>query len=155
LDFRGYVYTQLGKQNKGDGQGLLQQGVAKNGLTSTLLPPPSFYLASTDYLSSLTAANDNFTRVLRPAVGASCLLTDAIPATTFFSYEYKSEGEDTFIPAAANGQFAQVYSYTGRESTLYSRTNITFSKTWNEQHNFFVNGFNEIRMKGRQTSATR
>ena len=155
LDFKGYIYTQLGKQNKGDGEGILQTGIAKNGLTSTLLPPPSFYLASSGYLSSLTTTNDNFTRVLRPVVEASFLVTDAIRATTFFSYEYKSEGEDTFTPAAANGQFARVYSYTGRESTLYSRTNLTFSKSWNEQHNFFVNGFNEIRMKGRQTSATR
>ncbi|MEC3881120.1 SusC/RagA family TonB-linked outer membrane protein [Parapedobacter sp. 10938] len=155
LSFKGYMYTQLGKQNKGSGQGLLQKGVARNGFASTLLPPPSFYLASSDYLSSLTTANDNYTRVLRPVVEASFMLTDAIRATTFFSYEFRSEGEDTFTPAAANGQFAEVYSYTGRESQLYSRTNVTYSKSWGDRHNFFANVFNEVRMKARQNSATR
>src|SRR5690606_7515542 len=42
LRFTGQVYAQLGKQNKGDGTGVLQNGVAAGGLSSTLLPPPSF-----------------------------------------------------------------------------------------------------------------
>src|SRR5690606_16457229 len=52
-------------------------------------------------------------------------------------------------------QFAQVYSFKGRESTLYSRTNITYAKTFGNGHNLFVNAFNETRKMDRQNSITR
>src|SRR5690606_2240984 len=56
---------------------------------------------------------------------------------------------------AANNQFAQVYTFNGRESNLYSRTNITYSKTFGDDHNLFINAFNEIRKGDRQNSITR
>src|SRR5690606_15560475 len=53
FEFTGQVFAQLGKQNKGDGTGILQTGVATGGMNSTLLPPPGFYSASSSYISAI------------------------------------------------------------------------------------------------------
>jgi len=152
--FTGQVTAQLGKQNKGDGNGLLQKGVSSGGKSSTLLPPPSFYQADATYVASLRTKNDNDKRTIRPVVEVSYSFLPGLRATTFFSYEFNSSNEDTFTPAAANNQFAQVYTFNGRESNLYSRTNITYAKTFGEDHNLFINAFNEIRKGDRQNSIT-
>ena len=152
--FTGQVNAQMGKQNKGDGVGLLQTGVSKGGMSSTLLPGPSFFQASADYVSSLNTVNDNDERVIRPVVELSYSFLPGLRATTFFSYEFKSSNEDTFTPAAANNQFAKVYAFNGRESTLYSRTNLTYAKTFHDHHNIFINAFNEVRKGDRQNSIT-
>ncbi len=143
--FIGQVYTQLAKQNKGDGLGLLQTGVANSGLSSTLLPPPSFYLASSEYVSSLKTNNDNSTRLIRPYIEAAYELLTGLRLSSSLSYEFVSKSEDTFTPAAANSQFSSVYAYTGRETQLYNRNIITYSKTFAEKHNMFFNFFNELR----------
>src|SRR5690606_34197610 len=63
LRFTGQVFAQLGKINKGDGSGILQTGVAAGGLSSTLLPPPSFYSVSSEYISSISTNNENGVRL--------------------------------------------------------------------------------------------
>lgn len=153
--FIGQVNAQIGKQSKGDGVGLLQTGVADGGSSSTLLPGPSFFLASSDFVSSLRTVNDNDVRVIRPVVEVSYNFLPGLRATTFFSYEFKSSNEDTFTPAAANNQFARVYAFNGRESNLYSRTNLTYAKTFGDDHNIFINAFSEVRKADRQNSITR
>ncbi|MCL4642088.1 MULTISPECIES: SusC/RagA family TonB-linked outer membrane protein [Olivibacter] len=152
--FTGQINAQIGKQNKGDGAGLLQTGVADGGATSTLMPGPSFYQANADYVGSLRTKNNNDVRVIRPVAEVSYSIFPGFRATTFFSYEFKSSNEDTFTPAAANNQFAKVYAFNGRESNLYSRTNLTYAKTFGDNHNIFINAFNEIRKGDRQNSIT-
>lgn len=153
--FTGQINAQIGKQNKGDGAGLLQTGVADGGSTSSLMPGPSFYQANADYVGSLRTKNNNDVRVIRPVAEVSYSFFPGFRATTFFSYEFKSSNEDTFTPAAANNQFASVYAFNGRESSLYSRTNLTYAKTFGDSHNIFINAFNEIRKGDRQNSITR
>ncbi|MGN0003776.1 MAG: SusC/RagA family TonB-linked outer membrane protein [Sphingobacterium composti] len=153
--FIGQVYTQLAKQNKGDGLGLLQTGVANSGLSSTLLPPPSFYLASSEYVSSLKTNNDNNTRLIRPYIEGAYELFTGLRLSSSLSYEFVSKSEDTFTPAAANNQFSSVYAFTGRETQLYNRNIITYSKSINEKHNLFFNFFNELRNIDRLYNATR
>lgn len=150
LRFTGQVFAQLGKINKGDGSGILQTGVAAGGLSSTLLPPPSFYSVSSEYISSISTNNENGVRLIRPYVEGSYQIIDGLRITSALSYEFVSSTEDTFSPAAANNQFSKVYSFAGRQTQLYSRSSLNYSKTFNESHNIFINLFNEVRNITRQ-----
>lgn len=149
------IRGQVGKQNKGDGVGLLQSGVASNGQASTLLPSPSFYLSSGSVLSALQTFNDNQSRVLATNVDARYELIPGLAIQSAVSYDYTSDIESTFTPAIANGQFAKVYDYAGRNFQLYNRNGITYSKTFGEDHSIFVNTFNEIYKQGAQAGITR
>ena len=153
--FFGSIYGSLGKQQKGDGVGLLQQGVATNGQASTLLPPPSFYQASGGTVSALKTLNDNSSRNIRANVDGRYEFIPGLALSSSISYDYTSDGESTFTPAAANGQFAKVYDYVGRNFTLYNRNNLTYSKTFADNHNIFINTFNEIYKQGAQAGITR
>lgn len=152
IRFTGQVFAQLGKVNKGDGTGILQTGVARGGLSSTLLPPPSFYLASSDYISSISTKNTNNVRVIRPYIEGSYEILTGLRLTSALSYEFSSSTEDTFTPAAASNQFSKVYSFAGRETQLYSRSSLNYMKSFNEEHNIFINLFNEVRNVTRQNS---
>ncbi|SDE70084.1 TonB-linked outer membrane protein, SusC/RagA family [Mucilaginibacter pineti] len=150
--FFGSIYGSLGKQQKGDGLGLLQSGVAANGQASTLLPPPSFYQSSGGIISALKTNDDNSTRNIRSNVEGRYEFIPGFAITSSLSYDYTSDGEATFTPAAANAQFAKVYDYVGRNYTLYNRNAITYAKSFgsNGDHTIFVNTFNEIYKRGAQ-----
>ena len=62
------LFGSLGMQGKGNGLGILQQGVADNGTASTLYPPPSYYQSSGAVVSALKTKNDNNSRNLRANV---------------------------------------------------------------------------------------
>jgi len=151
----GAVNGSVGKQSVGDGVGMLQTGVATGGTSSTLLPPPSFYQSTGGYMSSLRTDNDNATRLIRTHVEASYFIIEGLRLNSTMSYEFESKTEDTFTPAIANNQFARVYAYNGRNTQLYNRNSINYSKTFNDQHTIFVNAFNEFRIWGRHNSITR
>jgi len=68
FEFTGQVFAQLGKQNKGDGTGILQTGVSTGGMNSTLLPPPGFFSADNDYIAAIRTKNDNSSKLIRPYV---------------------------------------------------------------------------------------
>lgn len=155
LRFTGQVVATLGKRNRGDGIGVLQTGVAEGGMSSTLLPPPSFYLASSEYMSSVSTRNDNSARRIRPYIEGSYEVIPGLRLTSALSYEFDSNTEDTFIPSAANNQFSAVSARQERATQLYSRNSLNYSKTINESHNIFVNLFNEIRNVTRQETFTR
>ncbi len=153
--FFGAILGALGSQQKGDGVGLLQKGVALNGQASTLLPPPSFYLASGGVVSALKTVNDNSSRNLRANIEGRYEFIPGLAVTSSISYDYTSNTESTFTPAAANGQFAKVYDFVGRDFTLYNRNSLTYAKTLGTKHNIFVNTFNEIYKQGAQNGITR
>lgn len=151
----GAAFAQIGKQSVGDGVGMLQTGVASNGLSSTLLPPPSFYQSGGSHASALNTSNNNATRLIRTNLEGSYQFIEGLRASTSVSYEFESKTEDTFTPAAANNQFARVYAYNGRTTQLYNRNSLNYSTTLNENHNLFLNFFNEFRIAGRQSAISR
>lgn len=155
LRFFGSMFGSIGKQRKGDGVGLLQKGVAENGQSSTLLPGPSFFQASSGVISALRTQNDNSSRNLRTNLDARYMLIEGMNISSNISYDFTSDLEDTFTPAAANQQFAEVYAFAGRSYTLYNRNSINYSKDFNEDHNIFVNVFNEFYKQGYQARITR
>ncbi len=155
FSFVGSVFGGIGKTNKGEGLGLLQTGVANNGMASSLLPGPSFFQSTSGVVSALKTKNDNNARNLRTNVEAAYMFLEGLRASTNVSYNFDSNTEDTFTPAAANGQFAKVYAFNGRSDRLYNRSAITYSKSFGEKHNLFINAFNEIYVEGKQNSITR
>ncbi|MGG5903222.1 SusC/RagA family TonB-linked outer membrane protein [Sphingobacterium daejeonense] len=155
FEFTGQVFAQLGKQNKGDGTGILQTGVSSGGMNSTLLPPPGFYSASSDYISAIRTKNDNSSKLIRPYVEGKFEIMPGLRIQSALSYEFASNNEDKFTPAAAAGQFSEVYSFAGRESNLYNRNILNYTKDFNETHNIFINLFNEVRHAQRQNTITK
>lgn len=153
--FVGSVFGGIGKTNKGEGLGLLQSGVANNGMASSLLPGPSFFQSTAGVVAALNTKNDNNARNLRANIEAGYMIIPGLRASTNVSYNFDSNTEDTFTPAAANGQFAKVYAFNGRSDRLYNRSAINYSKTFGTNHNIFVNAFNEIYIESRQNSITR
>ena len=154
LSFFGAMFGSIGQISKGNGVGLLQTGVATNGQNSSLLPGPSFFQATSSVLSSLTTTTNAGPKNLRANVEASYELIPGLNIASNGSYDYTLDSEDTFTPAAANSQFAKIYSYYGFSSSLYNRNNVSYAKSFNEKHNFFVNFFNEIYIKAGQSSIT-
>jgi len=155
LRFFGAIFGSVGKIKKGNGSGLLQTGVASNGQNSSLLPGPSFFQATSDVLSSLMMRSDAGPKNLRANVEGGYELLPGLNLTSNGSYDYTLDTEDTFTPAAANGQFARIYSYNGYTSSLYNRNSVSYIKSFDEKHNFFLNVFNEIYIKAGQASITK
>ncbi|WP_207532099.1 SusC/RagA family TonB-linked outer membrane protein [Desertivirga arenae] len=152
--FFGALFGAVGEQSKGDGVGLLQKGVARNGQASSLLPPPSFYQATSSVVSALKTANNNNSRNLRANVEGRYEFVPGLALSSNVSYDYTSDTEDSFRPAAANNQFASVYGFTGRNYTLYNRNNLSYAKNFGS-HEIFINAFNEIYKKARQANVMR
>src|SRR3546814_10800212 len=98
LRFFGSIFGSIGKQKKGDGVGLLQKGVAENGQSSTLLPGPSFFQASSGVISALQTANDNSARKLRTNLDVRYSIIEGMNIASSISYDFTSNLEDTFTP---------------------------------------------------------
>ncbi|GAB3929096.1 SusC/RagA family TonB-linked outer membrane protein [Mucilaginibacter myungsuensis] len=154
LGFFGQVRTALGRNRSGSGTGVLQRIVGDSGNRSTLLPGPSFLLATSDVLSSLNIRETSGPKMIATNVNANYELIPNLNLSTQSSYDYTTETQDRFLPSAANAQFAQIYNFYGYTSVLYNRNNISYIKSLSK-HNFFLNVFDEIYVRKQQQSSTR
>ena len=155
LRFYGSLRGSLGKVQSGSGTGVLQRVVDDSGNRSSLLPGPSFLLATSDVLTTLKIRESAGPRNINAQMEASYELVPGLNAATTVNYDYTTETKDTFLPAAANSQFARVYNFSGYGSQLYNRNSISYVKSLNEAHNFFVNVFSEIYIRNNQEEITR
>jgi TonB-dependent starch-binding outer membrane protein SusC len=142
--------TQVGNRKLGSGNGLLQTGVAGNGQRSSLLPAPSFYQSTADFLGALEVKNNNKTLNLTSSIDVTYQLLEGLSLGSNVSYNYGSNTQDEFTPAAANNDYSRIKAYDDRNFQLYNRNSITYFKSFNKQHNFTINAFNEIYNKGFQ-----
>ena len=155
LSFTGAVLGAVSAIETGNGLGLLQQGVASNGQNSSLLPGPSFFVATSDVLSSLTVRNDAGPKYLKTNMEARYELIPGLNLITNGSYTYTQDHKDQFTPAAANSQFAKLEAYNEFRSELYNRNNISYTRSVNDNHNFFINFFSELFIRSGKSSMTR
>jgi len=153
--FTAFLSGGVGKQQKGDGLGFLQYGVADNAQASSLLPGPSFYQSSGGVVSALQTLNSNATRNIRTSIDGEYMFLPGVKLASTFSYNYSSDIEDTFTPAAANQQFSQVYGFNGRSSALYNRNMINYNATFNKKHSIYVSIANDINDQRGQSSSIR
>lgn len=154
LRFYGSLRGSLGKVQSGSGTGVLQKIVDDSSNRSSLIPGPSFLLATSDVLTTLQIRESAGPRNINAQMDASYELLPGLSAGTTTNYDYTTETKDTFLPAAANGQFARVYNYYNYSSQLYNRNNISYVKSLNDEHNFFLNFFSELYIRNNQTSIT-
>ncbi|MEO6520289.1 MAG: SusC/RagA family TonB-linked outer membrane protein [Mucilaginibacter sp.] len=136
----------LGKRNNGNGQGLLQTGVAANATASSLLPGPSLFQETSSVANDLTVKDNNDTKTFSASALLGYQLFKGFSLTNTGSYSYSTSAEDTEYPAAANNNRSQVYSYNDRNANLYNRAGFTYNKDL-RGHSFFLQGFNEISAK--------
>jgi len=155
LSFFGLIRGSVGKVQSGSGTGVLQRVVNDSGQKSTLLPGPSFLLATSDVLTTLQIRENSGPKNITANINANFELLPGLNLGTSTNYDYTTENKDTFLPAAANSQFARVENFYGYTSNLYNRNNISYVKSINDNHNFFVNLFSELYVKNRQESMTR
>jgi TonB-linked SusC/RagA family outer membrane protein len=146
------VSTSLAKNSTGSGNSLLQTGVATAGLNSSLLPPPSLYTASNETLAALSVSDDNKTDNISPSVELDYEPLRGLRFSTTFGYSVGSATETKFSPSNLNAGFSQLYSYNSKSSTLYSRTSVSYAKTFNNKHDISLNIFNEINESDTKTN---
>ncbi|WP_225872619.1 SusC/RagA family TonB-linked outer membrane protein [Pedobacter frigoris] len=154
LSFFGSIRSSIGSVKSGSGSGVLQRVVDDSGQRSSLLPGPSFLLATSDVLTTLQIRESAGPKNITANMTANYELLPGLNIGTSGNYDYTIESKDTFLPAAANSQFARVYNYYSYGSTLYNRNNVSYTKSVNNSHNFFVNLFSEIYIKKNQENIT-
>lgn len=133
----------LGKQNNGNGQGLLQTGVATNASASTLLPGPSLFQMTSDVANDFSVKDDNSTKTFSASVLLGYEVFKGFNLTNTGSYAYSMSADEKDYPAASSKNRAAVYSYNDRNANVYNRAGFTYSKEF-RGHSFFLQGFNEI-----------
>jgi TonB-linked SusC/RagA family outer membrane protein len=154
LQFFGQIRTSMARIRSGSGNQVLQNVVNASANQSSLLPGPSFLLATSDVLSSLNIRESSGPKNISANLNASYELLPGLSLQTNGNYTYEIETQDKFLPAAANGQYARIDNFYGYTSELYNRNNLTYTKSLG-QHNLFFNVFNEVYFKKRQQSYTR
>lgn len=155
LTFFGQIRASVGKVKSGSGTGVLQRVVNDSGNRSTLLPGPSFLLATSDVLTTLQIRENSGPKNITANINADYQLLPGLTIGTSTNYDYTVENKDTFLPAAANQQYARIDNFYGYTSNLYNRNNVSYVKSLNDKHNFFLNVFSEIYIKNRQENMTR
>ncbi|WP_161596850.1 SusC/RagA family TonB-linked outer membrane protein [Chitinophaga vietnamensis] len=149
------ITTSLGQNSKGSGNGITQSDVGKAGRQSSLLPPPGFYSSSASAISALRNDNTNKTANVRTNVDVDYELYRGLHLTSTFSYENTTGTEDNFIPAAINNNYSEVRAFNDRNTSLYSRSGISYFKSYNDKHNFTLSAFNELNKVGYQATMLR
>lgn len=147
--------TNLGKRNLGSGSSLLQKGVSDNGKASSLLPGPSFFQRTAEYLSAIGTENDNKTLNIRVSADIRYQLITGLTLSSTISYDYESNTQDRFTPAAAHNDFSQIYTYDDRKYSLYNRNSLVYFHSFNKNHNFNLTLTNEIYNRGFQAQVIR
>lgn len=150
------VVGSIGQKSKGNGVGLLQNGVAKNTNSSSLLPPPSIFTVDQDIIGALQVNNDNSSKSMRTSftLNYKPLSKRDLNFSTTGSYDMTTDVENTQTPAAANGQYAKAYAYNASKYTVYNRNLVSYRFSLNKSHEFNFSGFNEIYIKSFQSYAS-
>jgi TonB-linked SusC/RagA family outer membrane protein len=138
------VNSSLGKNSKGGGSGLLQNGVATGGNASSLLPSPSLFSASNSLLSTLQTEDDNRTVNITTNLDLEYEFLPGLRGSTTFNYAYVTGATDRFEPGALHDGFNEVAAYNDSRKTIYNRSRLSYDKTFGKKHNFSSYFFSEI-----------
>ncbi|MCH5598277.1 TonB-dependent receptor plug domain-containing protein [Niabella ginsengisoli] len=139
------VFAAVGKKLKGSGNGLTEVGAGSN-IASSLIPGPSFFLDVSQFSGAIYSENDAKTHNFRSFIDISYEIIKNIRLSTNTSYDYTQDSEDFFKPAAADANRTRLYGFSARRSDLYNRSQINYSETYNEKHNFYASVFSELRV---------
>ncbi|RPE11992.1 SusC/RagA family TonB-linked outer membrane protein [Chitinophaga lutea] len=149
------ISSSVGLKNKGSGTGLLQKGVATDGKSSSLLPPPSFFLSTNSALSSLNTRNDNKSGSYRINLDVNYELFSGASVSSSLAYSYSTNTEGSYIPSAANKDFSEVYGYNDRGASLFNRNALSFYRKVASDHSFGLSFSNELHAGASQSAVIR
>lgn len=138
------VSTVMGKNSAGNGNGLMQNGVSASGQSSSLLPPPSLYTATSDLLGTLNIIDDNKTVNITSNMDIEYEFIKGLRASNSFSFNYFTQSKDNFKPSELNNNSNELYNYFDRKNTLYNRTRLSYVNTFAEKHTVNAAVFAEL-----------
>lgn len=136
------------KQQTGSGNGLLNDGVATSGASSSLLPAPSLYSSVNGVLAAISTDNDNKVLTSMATLNGEYEILKNLKVASFLSYNGVSSTKDNFSPAILNGNQSQQYAYSSIATTLYNRNQLSYVYALKEKgedaHNFSLFAFTEL-----------
>lgn len=151
LSFYAQINSGIGINSKGSGNSLFQTGVATAGMSSSLLPSPSLYIASNEALGAVEINDQNKTGNLTTNLSIQWQPIKGISASSNFSYSYNSGTENTFTPSQLNTGNSKVLGYNSISTSIYNRNSLSFVKTINKKHNFSMFFSDEINVSNSRT----
>ncbi len=134
----------LSNSSSGGGNSLSQNGLSTTSETSSLLPAPSLFTATSDLLNTLNVVDDSKVINITANIDVEYEVFAGLRASTTFSYNYMTQAKDKFNPGALSDGFNMVYNYFDRKNTLYNRTRLSYVKQVAEKHNFNLSMFSEL-----------
>jgi TonB-linked SusC/RagA family outer membrane protein len=147
--------SQLGQKQNGSGVGLVQTGLASGGSASSLLPSPSLFSENNSALATARVTNNNKTANILTSLDVSYEPVKGLRIGNLLSYTFNSGTEDRFRPSFLSSGSSESFSYNNRSYQLNNRSNINFTKSLFNLHNFNAFVFNEINSNGSRANAVR
>jgi TonB-linked SusC/RagA family outer membrane protein len=140
------IAANVGKQEKGSGNGVTQNGVASSSSASSLLPPPSFFSGNDAATGLPSVQNDNRTADLRANLNLRYELLKGLNFINSFSYQYTGGREYSFVPSEFNNDSSNVFSYDDKRQRVYNMAQLQFTQAFgkDEDHVFNASVFNEV-----------
>ena len=134
----------MANSSSGGGSSLSQTGLSESGSSSSLLPAPSLFTASSGLLNTLNTDDDNKTINVSTNIDVEYEVVKGLRASSSFSFNYITQAKDRFTPGALSAGVDSVYNYFDRKNTLYNRTRLSYVKQVAEKHNFNAAVFSEL-----------
>ncbi|MGJ7033554.1 SusC/RagA family TonB-linked outer membrane protein [Niabella hirudinis] len=136
----------LGEQQKGNGNGVSQTGVANATSASSLLPRPSFFGGNTTALGNFSTRNENKTNSLQANLNIWYRFIKDLNVRDVFSYSYNAGRESNFRPSTINNNVAELYVYDDRRLQLNNRAMLEYNKELGGGHKLTSTLFTEVTM---------
>jgi len=133
----------LGEQQKGNGNGVSQTGVASAVSASSLLPKPSFFGGNATALGNFSTRNENKSSSLLSNVQVRYEFIKGFTLSDNFSYTYTAGRETNFTPSLINNNTAMAYAYDDKKQELNNRAMLAMTKEYGK-HLINAYVFNEL-----------
>ncbi len=137
---------------RGSGVGLLQTGVARSGMASTLLPPPNIYTENNDALAAFNLTDNNKINNVSSNLDMSFEIIRGLKFFTKGSMNFTTETYNIFYPSWLNSGRTQYNSY-GRNANTYDNLNrLQYTTSLKEDHTFLAYVFSDLSVRNSKTN---
>ncbi|MGE9313765.1 SusC/RagA family TonB-linked outer membrane protein [Niabella sp. CJ426] len=138
-----FLNGQFGSTQTGSSTGATLGSLADLANLSSLLPQPSKYSDQSAAIANGFIRSENTSKSLLSSLDISYEFLKGLRVSNLFSYSFATGVKDFFTPAFLNQGSTFGYLYNDRDNNLSNRTQLGYNAILG-QHNFSLNGFNEI-----------
>lgn len=110
--------------SQGSGNAFSQSGVARGSSASSLLPPPSMYISTSDALAAFSVDDNNVNTAYDASVHMIYHLPYEFDFDGVFGYKYNTTERETFTPGILNNNKSEWYNLSQNSYNLYARTTL-------------------------------